>query len=76
MPALGISKEQQKMMNMMTPIMFALFTWSVASCLGLYIITGTVVQIVQQMVMNRTPMGQEMHAMAEKRALKAAEKKR
>jgi YidC/Oxa1 family membrane protein insertase len=76
MPATGMSKEQQKMMNMMTPIMFALFTWSVASGLGLYIITGTVVQIAQQMVMNQTQMGQEMRAMAEKRALKAAEKKR
>jgi YidC/Oxa1 family membrane protein insertase len=76
MPATGMSKEQQKMMNMMTPVMFALFTWSVASGLGLYIITGTVVQIVQQMIMNQTEMGREMRAMAEKRALKAAEKKR
>ncbi len=76
MPATGMSKEQQKMMNMMTPIMFAMFTWSVASGLGLYIITGSVVQIVQQMIMNQTEMGREMRAMAEKRALKAAEKKR
>jgi YidC/Oxa1 family membrane protein insertase len=74
MPATGMSKEQQKMMNMMTPVMFAMFTWSVASGLGLYIITGTVVQIVQQAVMNKTEMGREMRAMAEKRALKAAEK--
>jgi YidC/Oxa1 family membrane protein insertase len=76
MPATGMSKEQQKMMNMMTPVMFAVFTWSVASGLGLYIITGTVVQIIQQSVMNQTAMGREMRAMAEKRALKAAEKKR
>jgi YidC/Oxa1 family membrane protein insertase len=76
MPAAGMSKEQQKMMNMMTPLMFALFTWSVASGLGLYIITGTVVQIVQQAIMNRTEMGREMRALAEKRAAKAAEKKR
>jgi len=76
MPATGMSKEQQKMMNMMTPVMFAMFTWSVASGLGLYIITGSVVQIVQQMIMNQTEMGREMRAMAEKRALKAAEKKR
>jgi YidC/Oxa1 family membrane protein insertase len=76
MPAAGMSKEQQKMMNMMTPLMFALFTWSVASGLGLYIITGTVVQIIQQMIMNRTEMGREMRALAEKRAAKAAEKKR
>jgi YidC/Oxa1 family membrane protein insertase len=76
MPATGMSKEQQKMMNMMTPVMFAMFTWSVASGLGLYIVTGTVVQIVQQTIMNQTTMGREMRAMAEKRALKAAEKKR
>jgi YidC/Oxa1 family membrane protein insertase len=76
MPATGMSKEQQKMMNMMTPVMFAMFTWSVASGLGLYIITGTVVQIIQQMIMNETPMGREMRAMSEKRALKAAEKKK
>jgi YidC/Oxa1 family membrane protein insertase len=76
MPATGMSKEQQKMMNMMTPVMFAMFTWSVASGLGLYIITGSMVQLVQQSIMNRTPMGREMRAIAEKRALKAAEKKR
>jgi YidC/Oxa1 family membrane protein insertase len=76
MPATGMSKEQQKMMNMMTPVMFALFTWSVASGLGLYIITGSVVQLVQQSIMNQTSMGREMRAIAEKRALKAAEKKR
>jgi hypothetical protein len=35
-----------------------------------------VVQIIQQGVMNQTSMGREMRAMAEKRALKAAEKKR
>ncbi len=76
MPATGMSKEQQKMMNMMTPVMFALFTWSVASGLGLYIITGSMVQLVQQSIMNQTSMGREMRAIAEKRALKAAEKKR
>jgi YidC/Oxa1 family membrane protein insertase len=76
MPAAGMSKEQQRMMNMMTPIMFAMFTWSVASGLGLYIVTGTVVQIIQQSIMNQTEMGREMRALAEKRALKAAEKKR
>lgn len=76
MPTAGMSKEQQQMMNLMTPVMFAVFTWSVASGLGLYIITGTIVSIVQQMIMNRTPLGREMHALAEKRAQKLAEKKR
>lgn len=76
MPTAGMSKEQQQMMNLMTPVMFAVFTWSVASGLGLYIITGTAVSIVQQMIMNRTSLGREMRALAEKRAQKLAEKKR
>lgn len=75
MPSAGMSKEQQRMMYLMTPLMFAMFTWSVASGLGLYIITGTAVQIVQQWVMNQTEMGREMRAMAEKRAQKAAAKR-
>jgi YidC/Oxa1 family membrane protein insertase len=74
MPMAGMSKQQQRMMNLFTPIMFAAFTWSVASGLGLYIIAGTVVQIIQQGIMNQTEMGREMRALAEKRALKAAEK--
>jgi len=76
MPAAGMSKQQQKMMNLITPLMIGAFTWSVASGLGLYIITGTMVQIVQQSIMNKTEMGREMRALAEKRALKAAAKKR
>ena len=75
MPMAGMSKQQQRMMNLFTPVMFAAFTWSVASGLGLYIVAGTVVQIVQQAIMNQTEFGREMRALAEKRALKAAEKK-
>jgi len=75
MPAPGISKQQQKMMNVIMPLMIGGFTWTVASGLGLYIITGTAVQIVQQAIMNKTEMGREMRALAEKRALKAAAKK-
>jgi membrane protein insertase Oxa1/YidC/SpoIIIJ len=44
----------------------------VASGLGLYWAVGTVVGIVQQWVMNRTKLGQEIHALAEKRARKQA----
>jgi len=76
MPATGMDKDQQRLMMFMTPVMFAMFTWSVASGLGLYIITGSVVQMVQQLVMNQTKMGREMRELEEKRALKAAEKRR
>ncbi|MGA2990381.1 MAG: membrane protein insertase YidC [Candidatus Korobacteraceae bacterium] len=71
-PQAGISKEQQRMMNLMMPLMLGFFSWSVASGLGLYWVVGTLVGILQQWVMNRTKLGQEIHALAEKRARKQA----
>jgi YidC/Oxa1 family membrane protein insertase len=71
-PQAGVSKEQQRMMNLMMPLMLGFFSYSVASGLGLYWAVGTVVGIVQQWVMNRTKLGQEIHALAEKRARKQA----
>ncbi len=71
-PQAGVSKEQQRMMNLMMPIMLGFFSYSVASGLGIYWAVGTVVGIVQQWVMNRTKLGQEIHALADKRARKQA----
>jgi YidC/Oxa1 family membrane protein insertase len=71
-PQAGISKEQQRMMNIMMPLMLGFFSWSVASGLGLYWVVGTLVGMLQQWVMNRTKLGQEIHALAEKRARKQA----
>lgn len=66
-PTAGMSPEQQRMMNVMMPLMVGLMSWSVASGLGLYWVTGTIVGIVQQMVMNRTELGREMRVIAERR---------
>ncbi|MGA2964117.1 MAG: membrane protein insertase YidC [Candidatus Korobacteraceae bacterium] len=71
-PQAGVSKEQQRMMNLMMPLMLGFFSYSVASGLGLYWAVGTIVGIVQQWVMNRTQLGQEIHALADKRARKQA----
>lgn len=71
-PTAGMSAEQMRMMNIMMPVMIGLMSWSLASGLGLYWVTGTVVGIVQQMAMNRTSLGKEMRAIAEKRAAKKA----
>ena len=49
---------------------FGFMTWSVASGLALYWACGNIVNIVQQMVMNRTKLGREMHEIAAKRAAK------
>src|SRR6185369_5474036 len=59
-PSGGMDPQQQKMMNFMMPLMIGIFSWSVASGLGVYWITGVVVMIIQQMVMNRTALGQEI----------------
>lgn len=42
-----------KIMNMIMPILSAVFCVSFPSCIGIYWITGSVVQIVQQVIINR-----------------------
>jgi YidC/Oxa1 family membrane protein insertase len=59
-PSGGMDPQQQKMMNLMMPLMIGFFSYSVASGLGVYWITGVVVMIIQQMIMNRTELGQEI----------------
>ena len=73
-PQAGMNPEQAKMMNLMMPLMLGFMSWSVASGLGLYWLTGTIVGIVQQWAMNRTKLGQEIRAVQEKRAAKHAKK--
>ena len=70
-PQGAIDPQQQKMMNIFMPIMLAFVSWNLAAGLCLYWSIGNVISIVQQTVMNKTSLGQEMRAMAEKRARKA-----
>jgi YidC/Oxa1 family membrane protein insertase len=74
-PQAGMDPTQQRMMNIMMPVMLGFFSYTVASGLGLYWVTGTIVSIVQQWVMNRTELGREIREEAEKRARKAQLKK-
>lgn len=73
-PQAGMNPEQAKMMNLMMPLMLGFMSWSVASGLGLYWLTGTLVGIVQQWAMNRTALGKEIQAIQQKRAAKQAKK--
>ena len=70
-PQAGMNPEQARMMNMMMPLMLGFMSWSVASGLGLYWLTGTVVAIAQQWGMNQTSLGREIRQEMEKRARKA-----
>jgi YidC/Oxa1 family membrane protein insertase len=69
-PQGAMDPQQQKMMNIFMPIMMAYITSKLAAGLALYWSVGNVISIVQQMVTNRTRLGQEMRQLAEKRARK------
>jgi YidC/Oxa1 family membrane protein insertase len=69
-PQAGMDPTQQRMMNLMMPIMLGVISWNLASGLCLYWAVGNLIGIVQQAVMNRTELGREMREMMEKRARK------
>jgi YidC/Oxa1 family membrane protein insertase len=67
-PAPGMDPAQRKMMAFMMPAMFGFWTWTVASGLALYWAGGNIIGIIQQLAMNRSSLGEQMKAIAEKRA--------
>jgi YidC/Oxa1 family membrane protein insertase len=73
-PQAGMDPSQQKMMNLMMPVMFGIISYRLAAGLCLYWVIGSLIAIGQQWVMNRTSLGQEMREMALKRARKKEKK--
>ena len=71
-PSPGVDPQQQKMMAFMMPAVSGYMTWNYASGLALYWSVGNLIGIAQQAVMNRTSLGQEMRAIAAKRARRKA----
>jgi YidC/Oxa1 family membrane protein insertase len=69
-PQAGMDPAQQKMMNIFMPLMLGYISFNLAAGLCLYWSVGNLIGIVQQTVMNRTPLGREMREMIEKRARK------
>jgi YidC/Oxa1 family membrane protein insertase len=69
-PQAGMDPAQQKMMNLFMPVMLGFISWNLAAGLCLYWSVGNLIGIVQQVIMNRTPLGREMREMMEKRARK------
>jgi YidC/Oxa1 family membrane protein insertase len=69
-PQAGMDPSQQKMMNLMMPLMLGVISWNLAAGLCLYWAEGQLIAIVQQFIMNRTQLGREMREMMEKRARK------
>jgi YidC/Oxa1 family membrane protein insertase len=66
----GMDPGQQKMMMWMMPLMMGFFFFNFASGLSLYYAESNLIQMGQQLIMNRTKLGREMREMLEKRARK------
>jgi len=73
-PSPGMDQKQQRMMAFMMPVIFGVMMWNIGSGVALYWAGSNLLGVAQQMVMNRTSMGQEMRAIAAKRAAKRAGK--
>jgi len=69
-PQTGMDPQQQKMMNLVMPIMMGAIFYKLAAGVTLYYMESNLVSIVQQVVLNRTSLGRDMREMALKRARK------
>jgi YidC/Oxa1 family membrane protein insertase len=71
-PSPQMPKEQQRMMAFMMPAIFGMMLWNYASGLSLYWGTGNIINLAIQIGINLSPIGKELHAIADRRAQKAS----
>jgi YidC/Oxa1 family membrane protein insertase len=69
-PQAGMDPAQQRMMNVMMPLMMGFIFFRLPAGLNLYYAESNLISIMQQSVMNRTKTGREMRELMEKRARK------
>ncbi len=69
-PQAGMDPAQQRMLNIMMPLMMGFIFFRLAAGVNLYYVVVNLVGIAQQAVMNRTKLGREMREIMEKRARK------
>ncbi len=68
MPQGGMDPAQQRMMQLITPLMLGLISWNLAAGLGIYWAISNLLMWVQQIAINRTEFGQQVRKTVEKRA--------
>ena len=71
-PQGGMDPQQQKMMNVMMPLMLGFISMNLSAGLCLYWVVGNIVAMLMQVGLNRTDLGREQRELAEKRARKQA----
>ncbi len=69
-PSPQMDKSQQRMMAFMMPAIFGMMLWNYASGLSLYWGTGNIINLAIQVGINLSPIGKELHAIADRRAAK------
>jgi YidC/Oxa1 family membrane protein insertase len=69
-PQAGMDPAQQRMMNVMMPLMMGFIFFRLQAGLNLYYAVVNLISIAQQAVMNRTSLGREMKEIMAKRARK------
>ncbi len=69
-PQAGMDPAQQRMMNVMMPLMMGFIFFRLPAGLNLYYAVSNMLMIAQQAVMNRTHLGREMQEIMAKRARK------
>lgn len=69
-PQAGMDPAQQRMMNVMMPLMMGFIFFRLQAGLNLYYAMSNLIMIGQQAVMNRTHLGREMREIMAKRARK------
>jgi YidC/Oxa1 family membrane protein insertase len=73
-PSAGMDPKQQQMMTLMMPLMIGWFSFNLPSGLSVYWIVGNIILMIQQYIINKSHLGQELRAEQEKRARKKAAK--
>ena len=71
-PSPGSDPRQQKMVACLMTVGFGYVSWHYASGLALYALTGSLISIVAQAVLNRSPLGREMRATGAMSELRAS----
>jgi YidC/Oxa1 family membrane protein insertase len=68
MPQAGMDPAQQKMMNVMGPLMIGGISWGVAAGLCVYWAISNLLGYAQQVMINRSELGQQVRKTVERRA--------
>jgi YidC/Oxa1 family membrane protein insertase len=67
-PSPAMPPSQRKVLGILMPAIMGFSLWRYASGLSLYWVTGNLINLLIQLMINRSKMGKEMHALAAERA--------